>query len=262
MLTAPSMQTTSTSDTRRIPSVVPSHLVTLYARVSITRSRDDIVATWARLRRALFAKPVRRIPLQRHPERFPAIDWEAQARKLGLYPTIVVAEEEEISGVLTQDSPVAAALALASLAITARPSFDELHDAARALVLIEGGLRRGIVADALHAIESLPVRDALTAIGFAEAFAEDRSILCSVAAATMAQSQLDSLTRTGSLRAVLSSAIDPRVVRDAVIGGEAQLIRRGQPPAESTLHARLVALACEEARLSFVDARACATVPG
>lgn len=245
--------------TSRVPTLVPPYLITLYATVAAKRSRDEIVTTWARLRRSLF--PVERVPLARSAERLPGVDWVAHARALGMRPWLVLERDDELEGELTHDGAIAAALALASLRAESALTLDQLREAARALVLIDGSIRRGLCASPLAALaESVAgrmVRQALIAIGFVEAFTDDRSMLCAVATAAMVQPMLDELTSVESVCGTLARAAlrEPRLLPEAVIAAEAALLRRERPPLCASLHARLVAMACDEARQSLIEGR-------
>jgi hypothetical protein len=259
------MQTHRTPPSQ-IPSLVPTHLVTLYASTCATHGAAQVTAAWTRMRRRLAAEALAPVaPAELVTSGLPPVDWLNRARTFACPPTELAPRDEKFRGELSSDSAIACALTLALLRSDQRSNAIDLRalrDAAHALVLIEPGLRRALVAHrVIEPVSGLAhgrmVRDALVAITFAEPYTGDHSTLCTIATAAMAQTHLDEVTSFREAALWLRAALYamPAGIPDAVTAYEALQIRRGSPARDAIVEARLVALACEEARLSLIEDR-------
>jgi len=195
----------------------------------------------------------------------PEVDWLARLSSITAPPEIIHEDDDPLPDTsLSQARDIAWALALAAQHLAAECGdavrFPALRRAANALLAIETTARRGLAATRLDILcsdrASRAIREGLLAVTFAEKLADGVASLRTIAVAAMAQSFLDHLADK-SVLAVLRAEVtrDTRVVADVVTAYEALCIRRDRATDDPTLHARLVALACDEGRLSLIEGR-------
>jgi len=252
-----------------VASLVPPPLASLDAVVRSAGRRQAAVAACTDLERWLAENPLEVRPsVERNTSAssLPPVDWLARLTSITPPPKAVVLDNEPLlEATLGQAHEIAWAIVLAvqyvSVECSGRVRFEALRQAANALFAIEPTARRALASTTLDILDgdraSRAVREALVAVGFAENLAEEPTSLRTIAVAAMAQAFLDDMSEERALTTLRAEVTrDTRCVPDVVTAYEALCIRRGHPPDDSPLHARLVALACEEARLSLIEGRA------
>lgn len=251
----------------RVATLVPPPLATLDAAVRNSGRSSEAVAACTDLERWLAENPLEVRPsVERNTSTsLPPVDWVARLSSITPPPKAVVLDNEPLlDATLGQPHEIAWAIVLAVEHVAVEcmngVRFAALRRAANALLAIEPTARRGLASTTLDILDgdraSRAVREALIAVGFAEGMADGPTSLRAIAVAAMAQAFLDKMSNEGAMETLRAEvACDTRCVPDVVTAYEALCIRRGQPREDSPLHARLVALACEEARLSLIEGR-------
>jgi hypothetical protein len=250
--------------------LVPPQLGTLDAAVSRAGRRAAAVAACTDLERWLDENPleVRPSVAPEPSAALPAVDWFA---RLSLLTTrsrlseVIVAEDEPLlDGALARTDEIAWALVLSAQHIAAECEnevrFAALRHAANALLAIETTARRALASTTLEVLTgdraSRAVREALVVVAFAEKLTDSPTSLRAIAVAAMAQAFLDGFARDRVIELLRAEiARDSSSMVEVVTAYEALCIRRGCGLDDSPVHARLVALACEDARLSLIEGR-------